>query len=76
MRTSVFSVWRLAFAGFPLTELGNGFGGLPERIVQGSVELWGVINRSCFRTQSGGTRPSQVKLRRSPQTVGITRGTD
>ena len=31
--------WRLAFAGFPLTELGNGFGGLPERVVQGSVEL-------------------------------------
>jgi len=46
--------WQLAFVGFPLTELHNGFGGLPEQVVQGSVELWGVINRSCFRINPSG----------------------
>jgi hypothetical protein len=46
--------WRLAFVGFSLTELRNGFGGLPERVVQGSVELWAVIDRSCFRTNPSG----------------------
>src|SRR6267142_19589 len=46
--------WRIAFVGFPLAELHNGFGGLPERVVQGSVELWGVLNRSCFRTNPSG----------------------
>jgi len=46
--------WRLAFVGFPLTELGNGFGGSPERVVQGSVELGRVIGRGCFRTNPSG----------------------
>jgi hypothetical protein len=46
--------WRLAFVRFSLTELGNGFGGLPERVVQGSVEPWGVVNTGCLRTHPSG----------------------
>jgi hypothetical protein len=46
--------WRLAFVGFSLTELGNGFSGLPERVVQGSVELWSMIDMRCFRTNPSG----------------------
>ncbi len=42
---------RLAFVGLSLPELDNRFGGLPERVIQSPIELWGAADASCFRTK-------------------------
>jgi hypothetical protein len=52
---------RLAFVGFSLPKLGNGFSGLPERIVQRSVKRWGVFDTDRFRTN-----PNRLALRGLP----------
>jgi len=32
-----------------------GFGGFPEQVVQGSVELWGVIKQKLLRINPSGS---------------------
>ena len=40
--------WGLPFVGFSLPKIGNRFGGLPERVVQSSVESRWMLNWNGF----------------------------
>src|SRR5216117_1699340 len=44
----------LTFVRLPLAKISNDFRRLPELVVQGSVEPWGVIDVGCFRSNSNG----------------------
>ncbi len=55
----------LAFVRLALAKISDEFGGLPKRIVEGSIEFWRMVNRYCLRhsgvifrssRQRGGSR--------------------
>ena len=45
---------RFAFVRFLLAKIGDDFGRLPERVIQGSVKLWRTFNSHCFCGESSG----------------------
>src|SRR5262249_547587 len=56
--------WQLALVGFPLSEVENGLGQLPQRIVKNSIDLRRVVNSYRVRPPSDIWNYGSLRLRR------------